>query len=98
MATNLYSWADKNLSKQRARAFKNALREIDDSKFSAEWREASAKCDQIADDYYRAHKDEIVAIETEAHTKTEVLQAQIKRLQEQVWEISAECQNAGDWR
>lgn len=92
--TNYYNWANENLSDSRARAFKEMLRKIDDSKFSDEWRNASRKCDQIADDYYIAHKDEITAIETEARNKVQTLQQQIQELQEQVWAINKECQNA----
>ena len=85
--TNYYSWANENLSDNRARAFKEALRKIDDSKFSDEWKNASRECDVLVRDYVMAHKEEITGIENKAAQEINALQAQIAELNAKVLAI-----------
>ncbi len=84
MTQNLYSWANENLSDSRARAFKDALRKIEDSKFSAEWSEARRGCDTIVREHVIARQDEIKSIESQASEQIDALTAQIAVLKSQV--------------
>lgn len=77
---NLFGWANETLSTPRARAFYNALVEINDSRFSAEWREANKVADAIERDARIARADEIKAVETAARQKRDEIEAQIEAL------------------
>ena len=80
---SLYVWATQALSPQRARAFHNALRALEDSRFSSEWREANRVVDAAEHEARLARADEIKAIEAEARQKVATLEDQIRVLREQ---------------
>jgi len=89
---NLFGWAQQALSTSRARAFENALLEINDKKFSAEWSETSTAANAIERDARIARADEIKAIETAARQKREEIEAQIEALRSE----QAAIREAGD--
>lgn len=80
---NLFGWANETLSAPRARAFFNKMVEINDSRFSAEWREANKVADAIEREARAARADEIKAIETAARQKQAEIEAQIAALREE---------------
>jgi hypothetical protein len=80
---SLFAWARQALSASRARAFENALIAIDDSRFSAEWYEASRVAMAIERDARIARAGEIEAIRTVAREKVSVLEAQIAVLRDE---------------
>ena len=80
---SLFVWARQALSAPRARAFENALRAIDDSRFSAEWNEARRMADAIEREARRARAGEIEAVRTVARKKIEALEAQIATLRDE---------------
>jgi hypothetical protein len=80
---NLFGWANETLSPSRARAFFNKMVEINDSRFSAEWREANKAADAIEREARAARADEIKAIETAARQKQAEIEAQIAALREE---------------
>jgi len=79
----LYAWATQALSAQRARAFHNALRALEDSRFSADWREANKAEDAVVREARLARASEISAIEATARQKVAALEDQIRVLREQ---------------
>lgn len=90
MSNNLYIWAKENLSPARARSFTDKLRDIENSKFSSEWRQARQILDSLEHSHYLNNKDGIQAIKDEAQTKTDAIRQQIKDLENQIEEIDAE--------
>lgn len=78
---NYYQWASENLSESRARAFKNALRDIDSEKFSPEWAEARKNAEQMVRDHAVAHANEIADIEAQAKLEMDALKQQIAELE-----------------
>lgn len=90
MTTNLYSWASENLSEQRARAFKNALREIDNDKFSDEWREAQRELGAIVSAHEVAVKNDVATVQTQAQAQLDTILAQIAELQAKADAIRSE--------
>jgi hypothetical protein len=80
---SLFAWARQALSASRARAFENALVAIDDSRFSAEWHEASRVAMAAEREARIARADEIEAIRVAAREKLAVLEAQIATLRDE---------------
>ena len=89
---NLFGWAQQALSTSRARAFTNALVEINDSKFSAEWCELSTATNELERNARIARADEIKAIETATRQKQAEIEAQIEALRSE----QAAIREAGD--
>jgi cysteinyl-tRNA synthetase len=89
---NLFGWANQALSVSRARAFANALVEINNNKFSAQWSEASEVVNTIERDARIARADEIKAIETATRQKQAEIEAQIEALRSE----QAATREAGD--
>ena len=77
---NLFGWAQEALSTSRARAFENALVEINSNKFSAEWCELSTAANELERNARIARADEIKAIETATRQKQAEIEAQIEAL------------------
>jgi butyrate kinase len=90
MSNNLYIWANENLSTARARSFTEKLRQIDNSKFSAEWQQARQILDSLERSHVMNNREEIQAVQDEAQKKTDAIKEQIKELQNQIEEIDAE--------
>jgi len=80
---SLFQWAGQALSTERARAFKNALVAINDSRFSAEWREASRATEAAEAVARQARAGELEAIKLEARQKVAEIEAQISALRDE---------------
>lgn len=91
---NYYKWASETLSKPRARAFKNALQEIDNSKWSAEHREARAAVDAIAQAHDKAVWPQVTEIQNQARAQVAAIEEQIRQLHEQAREINKQADDA----
>jgi len=80
---SLFAWARQALSASRARAFENALRSLEDSRFSNEWGVASQNV-QAAERQARLDRaGEIEAIESDARQKVAEIEAQISALRDE---------------
>jgi len=80
---SLFAWARQALSASRARAFENALVAIDNSRFSAEWNEASRVAQAAEREARIARADEIEAIRAAAREQLAVIEAQIAALRDE---------------
>ena len=88
---NYHKWARENLSAPRARAFSNALSEIDNNKWSEEYKEASRVADGIVRAHESAVSDEVLAIVTDAESKSAAIRDQIRQLTAQMDDIQNEA-------
>lgn len=77
---NPYKWAKENLSEARARAFEKAYRELERSKFSAEWYEESKKEDALRIAFTRANTEKTNAIQNKADQEADELDRQAHEL------------------
>jgi hypothetical protein len=78
---NYYKWANENLSAPRARAFHEALRKIDDSKWSEEYKEASRVADALVVAHELAVRDQVDTIAAETEARAAELRAQLREIQ-----------------
>lgn len=84
---NLWKWASETLSAPRKRAFDNALRHIEDNKFSKELWAARKEAEALVQAHTVAIHDEVVAIEKQTNARMDVIREQIKDLQNEMEEI-----------
>lgn len=75
-----YSWAKENLSEPRARAFWKAYRELENAKFSKEYRDEQRKEEEIRIAYIRANLEKTDAIEAKARDEATELEKQANEL------------------
>ena len=88
---NPRKWAEENLSAPRARAFKNALRELEDKKFSSEFWEARNNEDKMRREFALSKREETDEIQRKAHQKSEELEKQAKLLMIQASKVRDEA-------
>jgi len=75
-----YWWAKENLSEPRARAFWKAYRELDNAKFSKEYRNEQHKEEEIRIAFIRANLEKTDAIEAKAREEANELEKQADEL------------------
>lgn len=92
-AKNAYAWAKKNLSEKRAAAFYNALRKLDNEKYSPEYWEAMRKVDAVQDDYFRSQYDRVTEIENETDAQCREIDQQINELYTKQRALREEARN-----
>lgn len=88
---NPRKWAEENLSAPRARAFKNALRELEDKKFSSEFWEARNNEDKMRREFALSKREETEAILSKAHQESEELEKQARLLMTQASKVRDEA-------
>lgn len=91
---NYYKWASETLSAPRARAFKDALQAIDNSKWSDEHRAARAAVDAIVKAHDQAVWGKVTEIRNQAEAQATALEEQARKLQEQAREIRKQADDA----
>lgn len=84
---NPYKWAQENLSPARARAFREAYRKLENSKFSQEFFAEHRKTEDIRIAFVRANLDKTNAIENEADKEASALEAQAHELLKKAREL-----------
>jgi len=82
-----YLWAKENLSEPRFRAFWKAYTELENAKFSKEYRSANCKEEEIRIAYVRANLERTDAIETKAWEEATELEKQAGELMSKAQEL-----------
>lgn len=87
MEQNPRIWAEQNLSPARARSFIRAMRELENKKFSQEWREENRKLDVIAGKWATENTERVGAVRLKYAGVISELESQIRNLQGRLTEI-----------
>ncbi len=82
-----YWWAKENLSEPRFRAFWKAYTELENAKFSKEYRNARCKEEEIRIAYVRANLERTDAIEAKAREEATELEKQAGELMSKAQEL-----------
>jgi hypothetical protein len=82
-----YLWAKENLSEPRFRAFWKAYAELENAKFSKEYRNAHCKEEEIRIAYVRANLERTDAIEAKAWEEATELEKQAGELMSKAQEL-----------